>query len=69
MALKESGPRTRNRAWHVPLNTHMLTLQAILLTSSLLMVMAMVGSLLFLATLRERVAAEPVPVEPLDHPL
>ena len=36
----------------------MLTLQAILLTSSLLMVMAMVGSLLFLATLRERVATE-----------
>ena len=34
----------------------MLTLQAILLTSSLLMVMAMVGSLLFLATLRERLA-------------
>jgi hypothetical protein len=47
----------------------MLTLQAILLTSSLLMVMAMVGSLLFLATLRERVVAETVPVEPLDHPL
>jgi hypothetical protein len=47
----------------------MLTLQAILLISSLLMVMAMVGSLLFLATLRERVASEPVPVEPLDHPL
>jgi hypothetical protein len=47
----------------------MLTLQAILLTSSLLMVMTMVGSLLFLATLRERLAAEPVPVEPLDHPL
>jgi hypothetical protein len=47
----------------------MLTLQAILLTSSLLMVMAMVGSLLFLAALRERVAAETVPVEPLDHPL
>ncbi len=47
----------------------MLTLQAILLTSSLLMVMAMVGSLLFLATLREPVATEPVPAEPLDHPL
>jgi hypothetical protein len=47
----------------------MLTLQAILLTSSLLMVMAMVGSLLFLATLRERVTAEPIPVEPLDHAL
>jgi hypothetical protein len=47
----------------------MLTLQAILLTSSLLMVMAMVGSLLFLAPLRERLSAEPVPVEPLDHPL
>ena len=47
----------------------MLTLQAILLISSLLMVMAMVGSLLFLGTLRDRVAAEPVAVEPLDHPL
>jgi hypothetical protein len=47
----------------------MLTLQAILLTSSLLMVLAMVGSLLFLANLRERLAAEPVPVEPLDRPL
>jgi hypothetical protein len=47
----------------------MLTLQAILLTSSLLMVSTMVGSLLFLATLRERLAAETVPVEPLDHPL
>jgi hypothetical protein len=47
----------------------MLTLQAILLTSSLLMVMAMVGSLLLLATLRERVTAEPVAVEPLDRPL
>jgi hypothetical protein len=47
----------------------MLTLQAILLTSSLLLVMAMVGSLLFLATLRERVVTEPVPGEPLDRPL
>jgi hypothetical protein len=47
----------------------MLTLQAILLTSCLLMVLTMVGSLLFLATLRERLAAETVGVEPLDHPL
>ena len=49
----------------------MLTLQAILLTSSLLMVLAMVGSLMCLATLRERLAVDqvPVPVEPLDHPL
>jgi hypothetical protein len=47
----------------------MLTLQAILLTSSLLMVLAMVGSLLFLANLRERLVAEPVPVEPLERPL
>lgn len=47
----------------------MLTLQAILLTSSLLMVLAMVGSLLFLATLRERLAAEPLQAESLDHPL
>ncbi|MBA3733834.1 MAG: hypothetical protein H0W90_01355 [Actinobacteria bacterium] len=49
----------------------MLTLQAILLTSSLLMVLTMVGSMMFLATFRERLAAESVPVavEPLDHPL
>jgi hypothetical protein len=38
----------------------MLTLQAILLTSCLLLVLGMVGSLLFLATLRARL--EPVPV-------
>jgi hypothetical protein len=48
----------------------MLTLQAILLTSCLLLVLGMVGSLLFLATLRARL--EPVPValsvEP-DHQL
>ena len=49
----------------------MLTLQAILLTTSVLMVLAMVGSLMFLATLRERLGAEPVQVqvESLDHPL
>jgi hypothetical protein len=38
----------------------MLTLQAILITSCLLLVLGMVGSLLFLATLRARL--EPVPV-------
>ena len=47
----------------------MLTLQAILLTSSLLLVFGMVGSVLFLASLRERAAAEPVAVELLDQPL
>jgi hypothetical protein len=47
----------------------MLTLQAILLTSSLLMVMAMVGSVMMLATLRARIEPEPLPVESLDQPL
>jgi hypothetical protein len=47
----------------------MLTLQAILLTSSLLMILAMVGSVMFLATLRARIQAEAVPVEPADLPL
>ena len=47
----------------------MLTLQAILLTSSLLLVFGMVGSVLFLASLRERFETEPVVVEVLDQPL
>ena len=47
----------------------MLTLQAILLTSSLLMVLAMVGSVMRLASLRGRIDPEAVPVEPADQPL
>jgi hypothetical protein len=47
----------------------MLTLQAILLTSSLLLVLAMVGSLMFLATLRARLEPEVVSGEPADPPL
>ena len=47
----------------------MLTLQAILLTSSLLMVLAMVASMMFLATLRDRIDPEVVPVESADQPL
>jgi hypothetical protein len=41
----------------------MLSLQAILITSSLLLVVAMVGSLMLLTTLRERVEAKVTPVE------
>jgi hypothetical protein len=41
----------------------MLSLQAILITSSLLLVVGMVGSLMLLATLRERMQPEVVPVE------
>jgi hypothetical protein len=47
----------------------MLTLQAILLTSSLIMVLAMVGSVMFLATVRARIEPEPRPVESPDQPL
>lgn len=47
----------------------MLTLQAILLTSSLIMVLAMVGSMMFLATARGRIEPEAIPVEPADQPL
>jgi hypothetical protein len=47
----------------------MLTLQAILLTSSLLIVLAMVGSVMLLATLRARIGPEAVPVESVDLPL
>ena len=41
----------------------MLSLQAILLTSSLLIVLGMVASLMWLALLRTRVEPEAVPVE------
>ncbi len=47
----------------------MLTLQAILLISSLLMVLAMVGSVMLLASLRARIDLEAVSVEPADQPL
>jgi hypothetical protein len=47
----------------------MLTLQAILLTSSVLIVLSMVGSLMLLATLRARVEPEAVPVETAEQPL
>jgi hypothetical protein len=47
----------------------MLTLQAILLTSSLIMVLAMVGSMVFLATLRARIEPEAIPVESAEQPL
>ena len=44
----------------------MLTLQAILLTSSLLLVIAMVASLFWLAALRVQAEHEQVAVEALD---
>jgi hypothetical protein len=47
----------------------MLTLQAILLTTSLLIVLAMVGSMMFLATLRARIEPEAITVESADQPL
>ena len=47
----------------------MLTLQAILLTSSLIMILTMVGSIMFLATLRARIEPEAIPVESADQPL
>lgn len=47
----------------------MLTLQAILLTSSLIMVLAMVGSMMFLAAQRARIEPEAIPVESADQPL
>jgi hypothetical protein len=47
----------------------MLTLQAILLTSSLLIVLGMVGSLMLLASMRARIEPEAVPVESTDQPL
>ena len=42
-------------------------LQAILLTSSLLIVLSMVASLMWLATLRVRQEAEAVPAQAHDH--
>lgn len=47
----------------------MLTLQAILITSSLLMVLGMVASLMWLAALRVHAEQEPVPVETIDASL
>jgi hypothetical protein len=47
----------------------MLTLQAILLTSSLIIVLAMVGSMMFFATVRARIEPEAIPVESADQPL
>jgi hypothetical protein len=47
----------------------MLTLQALLLTSSLLIVLGMVVSVLRLAALRDKVEAEPVLAEPPDDPI
>jgi hypothetical protein len=47
----------------------MLTLQAILLTSSLLMVLGMVTSLMWLAQLRIHAEQEAVQVEPIDASL
>jgi len=47
----------------------MLTLQAILLISSLIIVLAMVGSVMFLATLRARIEPKAIPVESADQPL
>ena len=47
----------------------MLTLQAILLTSSLLMVLGMVASLMWLSTLRLHAEPEAVAVEPIDASL
>jgi hypothetical protein len=41
----------------------MLTLQAILLTSSLIMVLAMVGSMMFLATVRARIEPGAIAVD------
>ena len=47
----------------------MLTLQAILITSSLILVLAMVGSMMFLAMLRARLEPEAIPFESADQPL
>ena len=47
----------------------MLTLQAILLTSSLIIVLAMVASMMVLDTLRARIEPEVIPVESVDQPL
>ncbi len=47
----------------------MVTLQAILLTSSLLMVLGMVTSLMWLTTLRVHAEHDVVPVDPIDASL
>jgi hypothetical protein len=47
----------------------MLTLQALLLTCSLLIVLGMVVSVMYLAALRSKLETEPVLVEPTDEPL
>ena len=47
----------------------MLTLQALLLTSSLLIVVGMVVSVMYLAALRGRIEAERVLVEQPDEPI
>jgi hypothetical protein len=47
----------------------MLTLQALLLTSSLLIVLAMVVSVMYLAAGRGKLETEPVRVEPTDEPI
>jgi hypothetical protein len=47
----------------------MLTIQAILLTSSLLMVLGMVASLMWLAQLRIHAEQEAVQAEPIDASL
>jgi hypothetical protein len=47
----------------------MLTLQAILITSSLILVLAMVGSMMFLAMVRARIETEAIPLESADQPL
>jgi hypothetical protein len=47
----------------------MLTLQALLLTCSLLIVLGMVVSVMYLAALRSKLETEPVLVEPTEEPL
>jgi hypothetical protein len=45
----------------------MLSIQAILLTTSLLIVLAMVAAVMCLAALRERLEVEPIRIELEDH--
>jgi hypothetical protein len=47
----------------------MLTFQALLLTFSLLLVLGMVVSVMYLAALRSRLETEPVLVESTDEPI
>ena len=49
--------------WRQPFTSHM---QAILITTSLLLVAGMLGSLAWLAVLRDRAAVEAVSPEPAD---